>query len=46
MSLKKRENTNWSKVVFDVRAPFLKTGVTIANFNQLLNLPFSKDLLK
>ena len=47
MSLKEKENTNWSIVVFDVREPFLKTGVIIANFNQLnlpVNLPFSKDL--
>ena len=31
---------------FDVRTLFLKTSVIFADFRQLGNLPFSKDLLK
>ena len=34
------------KLFFEVRAPFLKTGVTFANFKQSGSLLFSKDSLK
>ena len=34
------------QLFFNVRAPFLKSGLIFANFRQLENLPFSNDLLK
>ena len=45
--MKKTEGTlTGLELFFDVRAPFLITGVIFVNFRQLGNLPFSSDLLK